>query len=202
MAFLWIDFTMSSKSHFLPLLWYLWVYDQDFLNCTQTTCIKTTSGVLVFKCIFLGSTLDLQNKNLCSVHWESSVCIWTHLRGNPLVFLLYIEVWEPLLITFLRTQDCTKNKTKLNYLMPVFSPIVTHQWNICNIAVHILLLYLWKSGSEHFLWQKKKNGWRGQLSYLAEHLRKICDLCVLTSNIYLISLRDGIIGPLTKLRWF
>lgn len=48
---------------------------------------------------------------------------------------------------------------------------------------------------------KKKIGWRGQLSYLAQHLRKICDyLCVLMSNIYLISLRDGITGPLTKLR--
>lgn len=51
------------------------------------------------------------------------------------------------------------------------------------------------------LFMTKKLGGGGQLSYLAQHLRKICDyLCILMSNIYLISLRDGITGPLNKLR--
>lgn len=131
---------------------------------------------------------------------------WTHLRRNPSEFLLYTDVWEPLLTTFSERRTGKKQKA---YLMPIFSPIVTHQLNSCNIVVHRSPLYLWKSGSEHFLWQKKKKkiGWRGQLSYLAQHLRKICDYsCVPMSNIYVISLRDGITGPLTKtqviLGWF
>lgn len=89
--------------------------------------------------------------------------------------------------------------------MPIFSPIESHVNSKFAILYFILLLLcLWKSGSEYFLWQKKKKLGGGDNFRIWLNISgKICDyLCVLMSNIYLISLRDGITGPLTKLRWF
>lgn len=104
-------------------------------------------------------------------------------------------------MTFLRIWTVKRKKKNL-FDAYIFPSTVTYQLKICNISIPILPLCLWKSGSKYFLWQKKLGG-GGQFSYLAQHLRKICDyLCILMSNIYLISLRDGITGPLIKLRWF
>lgn len=86
--------------------------------------------------------------------------------------------------------------------MPIFSPnTVTYPLKICNIIVPILLLYLWKSGSEYFLWQKK-NWVEGTTFLSGSTSQEICDyLFALISKINLISLRGGITGPLSKLRW-
>lgn len=124
-----------------------------------------------------------------------------HLNILPRCFFctLKFEFWKlkPLPMTSLNTGLWT------NYLMPVFSPVQSHINSKFAILYFIYYCYDFGNRVQNTFYDKKKIGWRGQLSYLAQHLRKICDyLCVLMSNIYLISLRDGITGPLTKLRWF
>lgn len=94
----------------------------------------------------------------------------------------------------------TKNQTTWCLYFPQYSYTSTQNLQYCSSYITVMSLEI---GFRILFMTKKKIGWRGQLSYLAQHLRKICDyLCVLMSNIYLISLRDGITGPLTKLRWF
>lgn len=123
------------------------------------------------------------------------------------MFLLHTQVWEPLLMTFLRTQDCkkqTKNQTTWCLYFPQYSYTSTQNLQYCSSYITVMSLEI---GFRILFMTKKKIGWRGQLSYLAQHLRKICDyLCVLMSNIYLISLRDGITGPLNQTQvipgWF
>lgn len=114
------------------------------------------------------------------------------------MFLLHTEVWEPLLMTFLRTQDYKQTIWCLYF--PQYSYTSTQNLQYCSSYITVMSL---ENRVQNTFYDKKKIGWRGQLSYLAQHLRKICDyLCVLMSNTYWISLRDGITGPLTKLRWF
>lgn len=118
------------------------------------------------------------------------------------MFLLHAEVWGPLLMTFLRIWT-VKRKKKKTYLMPIFSPVQSHINSKFAILAFLYYRYVFGNRVQNTFYDKKKLGGGGQFSYLAQHLRKICDyLCILMSNIYLISLRDGITGPLIKLRWF
>lgn len=194
MAFLWTVFTISYKSYFSPFLWYLWVLWPGFLKAGLRLPALESSGALVLKCRFLGSISDLHRTRISAKWtWESSFCILT----LPRCFFCTLK-FENHCLTFLRTQDCKQTIWCLYF--PQYSHTSTQNLQYCTSYITVMSLEI---GFRILFMTKKKIGWRGQLSYLAQHLRKICDyLCVLMSNIYLISLRDGLTGPLTKLRWF
>lgn len=147
MAFLWTVFTISYKSYFSPFLWYLWVLWPGFLKAGLRLPALESSGALVLKCRFLGSISDLHRTRISAKWtWESSFCILTHSLG------VSSALWNLKTIAWLFSEHRIVNKLFDAYIFP---SIVTHQLKICNIVLRILLLCLWKSGSEYFLWQKK-----------------------------------------------
>lgn len=101
--------------------------------------------------------------------WESSFCILIHSLGvSSAHWNLGFENWNYCLWLF--SENRIVNKLFDAYIFP---NIVTHQLKICNIVLHIITVMSLEIGFRIlFMTKKKKIGWRGQLSYLAQHLRK------------------------------
>lgn len=133
--------------------------------------------------------------------WESSFCILIHSLGvSSAHWNLDFENWNHCL--WLLSENRIVNKLFDAYIFP---NRVTRQLKICNIVLHIItVMSLEIEFRILFMTKKKKKLGGGDNFHIWLNISgKICDyLCVLMSNIYLISLRDGITGPLTKLRWF
>lgn len=82
---------------------------------------------------------------------------------------------------------------------PQYSHTSTQNLQYCSS--HIAVISLEIRFRIYFLWQKK-NQVEGTIFLSGPTSQeKICDYLFLISNIDLISLRDGITGPLSKLRW-
>lgn len=95
----------------------------------------------------------------------------------------------------------TLKKLSDAYIFPQYSHISTQNLQYCSSYIAVISLEIKYNLSKKILFMTKKIGQRGQLSYLGQHLRKICDyLSALISKINLISLRGGITGPLSELR--
>lgn len=136
--------------------------------------------------------------------WESSFCILMHSLG---LFSAYwnldFENWNHCLRLF--SENRIVNKLFDAYIFP---NVVTRQLKIFNIVLHIITVMSLETGFRIlFMTKKKKSGGGDNFHIWLNISGKICDyLCVPMSNIYLISLRDGITGPLYQTQvipgWF
>lgn len=127
-----------------------------------------------------------------------------HLNTLPRCFFCTLKFgfWKLklLLMTFLRKQDCKQTIWCLYF--PQFSHTSTQNLQYCT-SYYYCYVFGNRVPNTFYDKKKKKSGGGDNFHIWLNISGKICDyLCVLKSNIYLISLRDGITGPLTKLRWF
>lgn len=85
------------------------------------------------------------------------------------------------------------------YIFPQYSHTSTQNLQYCSSYIAVISL---ETRLRILFMTKKKSGRGDNFPIWANISGKICDyLFVLISNIELISLRDGITGPLSKLRW-